>query len=136
MDFSRLPNMGTMPTVTAEPRYVDSTGEKWERTYATFQHLTLLVAPAALLGAIAAVVMWLLKREESPFLDDHGKESVNFQISIVIYSIAAGALTPVIIGIPLVAAVVILALIGMVKAARAAHRGEYFRYPMCLRLLD
>ncbi|MBX3363454.1 MAG: DUF4870 domain-containing protein [Phycisphaeraceae bacterium] len=125
-----------MNAVSAQTRHVDADVERWERTYATFQHLTLLVAPAAFLGVIAAVVMWLLKREESPFLDDHGRESVNFQISLVIYMIGAGAMTRIVIGIPLIAGVIILGLVGMTLAARAANRGEFFRYPMCLRLLD
>ena len=125
-----------MTPVANGQRHVDGGLEGWERTYAIFQHLTLLVAPAALLGVLVAVVMWLVKREESPFLDDHGRESVNFHITLVIYMIAAGALVPLVIGVVLIPGVVILGLVGMILAAKAASRGEYYRYPMCLRILD
>ena len=79
--------------------------------------------------------MWLIKRKDSPFLDDHGKEAVNFQISLVIYFFISAILMVVLVGIALMAAVYVLGIVGMIMASVAANRGEYYRYPMCLRLI-
>lgn len=125
-----------MPDATTEPRFTDAQATANERTYATFQHLTLLLAPAGFLCIVASLIMWNIKKDESPFLDDHGRESLNFQISLLIYSACAGVLAFIGIGIPIGVGIVVLGLVGMIMAARAANRGEYFRYPMCIRLLN
>ncbi len=115
-------------------RALDPAATPAERTYATFTHLSLL-AVHALIPVIPALVMWLIKRHESPFLDDHGKEAVNFQISLLIYFGIAFVLTFVCVGYVLVPAVYGLGILGMIMAAIAANRGEFYRYPACIRLL-
>ena len=50
-----------------------------QRTYALFMHLGSLFA-----GFLVPLIMWLIKREESPFIDDHGKQLMNWNISLVI----------------------------------------------------
>lgn len=109
-----------------------------QRTYALIMHLSLIAShfvPLALI--IAPLVMWLIKREESAFLDDHGKEAVNFQLSMLLYALGIGALSLVTCGIAALAFIplYVLAIVGMVLAAAAANRGEYYRYPACLRLI-
>jgi uncharacterized protein len=118
-------------------RAVDIHAQEWERTYATFTHLSLLTFHV-LLPVVPAVVMWLIKRDRSPFVDDHGREAVNFQISLVLYALLIipiiGVLTcglGWLLYIPLYA----LGVIGMILAAIAASRGEYYRYPACIRLV-
>lgn len=85
---------------------------------------------------VPALVMWLIKRHESPFIDDHGKEAVNFQISLLIYSVIGGLLVPFcFVGVPVLIATYVLGIAGMIMAALAANRGEYFRYPATIRLI-
>lgn len=116
-------------------RLVDAAATPSERTYATFTHLSLL-AVHVLVPVIPALVMWLIRRHESPFLDDHGKEAVNFQISLLIYSVVGGLLVPFcFIGVPVLIATYVLGIAGMIMAALAANRGEYFRYPATIRLV-
>lgn len=115
-------------------RVIDPEATSGERTYATFLHLTVLLIHIVL-PVLPALVMWLVKKDQSPFLNDHGKEAVNFQISLLIYAVCAGVLMLVGIGVVLLPAVYILGIVGMVMGATAANRGEYFRYPMCLRLI-
>jgi uncharacterized Tic20 family protein len=115
-------------------RLVDPYAGPGERTYALFNHLTLLTVHG-LFPVVPALIMWLIKRHESPFLDDHGKEAVNFQLSLVVYGLAALALMAVIVGIPLMVGVYVLGMVGMIRGAMAANRGEYYRYPMCLRFI-
>ena len=115
-------------------RYRDAAATASERTYATFTHLSLLTV-FMLIPVLPALVMWLIKRHESPFLDDHGKEAVNFQISLVIYSLIAGVLSFICIGLVMAPIIYVLGIVGMIMAAAAANRGEYFRYPATIRLV-
>ena len=116
-------------------RAVDPDATPDQRTYAMFTHLSLLAWHFGLI-VIPALVMWLVKRHESPFLDDHGKEALNFQISLVIYGVVGLLLIPACgIGVVVWGAAYILGLVGMILGAVAANRGEYFRYPACIRLI-
>jgi uncharacterized Tic20 family protein len=122
---------------TAHPDVDRPATQEWERTYAMFLHLTLLAYWMGFL-VLPALALWLIKREQSRFIDDHGKDAINFQLTLIIYGLIAFVLGFItcslgwIIGFPLLC---ILALIGMVLGARAAQKGEYFRYPMTLRFL-
>ncbi len=115
-------------------RVRDPDATQSERTYATFLHLSLLLFHLVL-PVVPALVMWLIKKDQSPYLDDHGKEAVNFQISVLIYGVCAFVLLAIGIGVILIPLVYILGIVGMILAAVAANRGEYYRYPMCLRLI-
>ena len=105
-----------------------------ERTYAMFIHLTLVIA-SILFPVIPALILWKIKQDESTFIDDHGREAVNFQISLLLYMIAGTLLSLVCIGIPLIIGVYVLGLVGMILGASRAYQGCYFRYPRCIRLL-
>jgi uncharacterized Tic20 family protein len=116
----------------------EPTALPWERTYATFEHLSAL---SAFLGLpiVPTLVMWLIKKNESGFAGDHGKESLNFQISVAIYYLIALLLTSTgigaCIGMPMFIGIAVLALIGVILSSVAANQGRYYRYPMCLRLI-
>lgn len=128
------------PPLNAQGNAFDPDASSDERTYALFLHLSLLLhIPLSLLAIIVPVIMWNIKKAESPFLDDHGREAINFQITLIIYSflftilaIPVGLLTCG-IGFSLALFPYILGLIGMIKAAIAANRGEFYRYPMTFR---
>lgn len=128
----------TMPDPTfteRKDRLVDPHATSTEKTYSTLMHLSILLFHVAV-PVVPPLVMWLVKRDESPYINDHGKEAVNFQISLVIYFLLGLALTPLCgIGIPLMIAVYVLGGIGCVFSSLAAHRGEFYRYPACLRLI-
>lgn len=125
----------------ARQGYVDEHADEAERTYATFQHLVGLLSmlDATVLGLIGAIIMWRIKAKTSPFLDDHGREAVNFQISLLIYMIVGAAAVAIFtlgIGVlPWIAAVYVVRLIGCVRGAMAANRGAYYRYPVCIRFI-
>ncbi len=84
---------------------------------------------------IVPLIVWLMSKEEYPLVDDQGKESINFQISIFIYSLICIPLFFVIVGMPLLVAIVIFAVIQVIRASIAANNGEKFRYPLCLRII-
>ena len=125
------------PDTTPTGRMVDPHAEEWERTYAMFTHLSLLTVHM-LVPVIPAVALWLIKRDKSPFVDDHGREAINFQISLVLYTLIAWPLATLLtcgIGAVLIIPIYALGIIGMVVAAVAAHKGEYYRYPATIRFL-
>ena len=107
-------------------------------------HLSALLGffiPAAghVLGPL---LVWLLKRDESPEIDAHGKESLNFQISMFIYTAALGVvcfiLMFVLIGfllIPLFAVLYVLDIVFVIIASIKANDGQLYRYPMTIRLI-
>ncbi len=115
-----------------------------ERTWATFMHIGGPVAMLVLtpmLAPIVPLVMWLMKKETSGYLDDHGRETLNFAISMLIWSLLFTLFIIVTIGIgailviPASIVAVVLVAIWTIKGAMAANRGEYYRYPMCFRLV-
>ncbi len=108
-----------------------------DRLWATFIHLSGLagfILPTA--SIIAPLILWLMKRKSSPFIDDHGREALNFQISIIIYAIIAGVLITVCIGIALLPLVLLLQIIASIVMAVRANGGEYVRYPVTIRFLS
>lgn len=111
-----------------------------DRSYAMFQHIVPLIAHLGgpiVVPIIAAVIMWQLKKDQA-FLDDHGREATNFQVSMAIYTLVIIPLLAVVtcgIGAVLYIPLIVLNIYGSVRAAMAANKGEYFRYPMCLRLV-
>ena len=84
---------------------------------------------------IGPLLVWLLKREVSEFIDSHGKESLNFQISVLIYAIMSGILIFVVIGIPMLIVVVVFSVVVMIKAAIRASNGQEYRYPLAIRII-
>ena len=90
---------------------------------------------------IAPLILWLIKKDEVPAVDQHGKEALNFNISIAIYLAVLSLVTIVTFGIgllltgPLMVGVAIFHFVCVVVAAIKANNGEFFRYPLCLRLV-
>lgn len=108
-----------------------------ERTWAMFAHLSALAGFIIPFGnIIAPLVIWLIKKDESAFVDDQGKEALNFQISLTIYLIVAFILVVIILGIFLLVGLVLLGLVLVVVAAVKANSGEKFRYPLAIRLIQ
>jgi uncharacterized Tic20 family protein len=109
------------------------------RMWAMFCHLAGLagfVIPVILSGIIAPLIIWQIKKDEHPFLDENGKEALNFQISIGIYEFVSFLLIFVFcIGAILLPAVAIFDLVLMIIAAVKANNGESYRYPLTIRFI-
>ncbi len=107
------------------------------RNFSIFAHLGGFAGYFIPFGNILApLVVWILKRDEQPFVDHHGREALNFQISITIYAIVSGLLILVLVGILLLPLVLLFDVIMMIVAAVKASNGEHFRYPLSLRLVS
>jgi uncharacterized Tic20 family protein len=107
------------------------------------QTWTVLCHASALVGffvpwaghILGPLIVWLAKRGDSPEIDAHGKESLNFQISMLIYSLIAGVLCLVLIGFVLLGILHILNLVLVIIASIQASEGKLYRYPISIRLI-
>jgi hypothetical protein len=111
-------------------------GSSDERMWGMLCHLSTFAGYLVPFGNILGpLIIWLVKKDEYAFVDDQGKEALNFQISITIYSLVSGILILALIGIPLLIAVIIFSVVMTVIAAIKANGGEYYRYPLTIRLV-
>jgi len=113
--------------------------EAWEppskddRMIATLCHLAAVCMFVVPLGNIfGPLLVWLLKRDQHPFIDDQGKESLNFQLTMVIATVV---LVCTLVGILLVPVLIILNLVLIIMATLKANEGVAYRYPFSLRLV-
>ncbi len=112
--------------------------DKDARMWAMISHLAALAGlPVPVIGNIVApLIIWQIKKEEFPFVDEQGKEAVNFQISMTIYGLVSVVLIPLFcIGFFLLAAVYIVDFIFLLIAAVKANDGEHYRYPLTIRFI-
>ncbi|PYJ75027.1 MAG: DUF4870 domain-containing protein [Verrucomicrobia bacterium] len=114
-----------------------STSSSNVRTWTVLCHASALVGffvPWAghILGPL---IVWLAKRGDSPEIDEHGKESLNFQISMLIYNLIAGVLCLVLIGFVILGILHILNLVLVIVASIQASEGKLYRYPITIRLI-
>lgn len=112
--------------------------EKQSRLWGMLCHLTGL---SLLLGIpfgniLGPLVIWLIKKEDYDFVDEQGKESLNFQISITIYAIISGILVIFIIGIFTSIALFIAYLVMVITASIKASSGEGYKYPFTIKFIN
>jgi uncharacterized Tic20 family protein len=81
------------------------------------------------------VVVWSLKKNDYSFVDDQGKESLNFQITITIASIVAAFTVLLLIGFLLLPAVLLFGFVMTIIGAVKASNGEWYRYPLTIRFV-
>ncbi|OOG46048.1 DUF4870 domain-containing protein [Rhodanobacter sp. C01] len=119
-----------------------------QRQWAMFAHLSALLG-AILTGPfghgwgcfIGPLIIWLVKKDTMPFVDDQGKEALNFNITVAIAFLALLLLSVVTFGIGLFIAIPLWVIIGIawlvltIIAAIKANEGVRYRYPFTLRLI-
>ena len=107
-----------------------------EKNWVLACHLSAFAMFVFPLGnVLAPLIIWLIKKDEFPLLDDQGKEALNFQISVTLYLFVAGILTIIVIGIPLLIALGIFDIVMIIIAAIKVSEGEKYRYPLTIRFL-
>jgi uncharacterized Tic20 family protein len=108
------------------------------RTWAAFIHASALLGvflhfPGHLLPPL---ILWLIKRDDAPELDAHGKEAVNFQTSMLIYNVVAAIFCLVLVGFAFLAILWVLNTVFVIIAAIQASDGKFYRYPMTIRFIQ
>lgn len=100
------------------------------RTWAMLCHLLAIFA-----GFLAPLIIWLIKKDEDPFIDNQGKEALNFQITVAIAMVVSWLLLFVVIGCFLMPAVWIVDIVFCILATIKANSGEPYRYPVSIRFI-
>jgi uncharacterized Tic20 family protein len=128
--------MSDFENMTTPPPPPMGTPSADERQWGLFAHLSTLVGLIIPFGSILGpLVVWLIKKDTMPFVDDQGKEALNFNITALLAFIVSGILMFVLIGFLLIFVVFIAWLVLSIMAAMAANKGEAYRYPFTLRLI-
>lgn len=108
-----------------------------EKQWVIFCHAGALAGLIIPFGnIIVPAIIWSMKKEESEWIDEQGKESLNFQISMTIYLFVAGLLVFLLVGIPLLILLGIADLAFIIIAIIKSDKGERYRYPFTLRLVQ
>ena len=106
------------------------------RQWAMFCHFAAFLGMIFPFGnLLGPLIVWQLKKETDPFVDDQGKESLNFQITVTLAMLVCVLLMFVVIGIFLIWIVGIAALVLTIIAGIKANEGKVYRYPFSLRLV-
>jgi uncharacterized Tic20 family protein len=84
---------------------------------------------------VGPLIIWLLKKDDDPFIDCQGKEALNFQITVVIGLFAASVLSFACVGVFLFPVIGVLDLIFCIIASVQASKGQDYRYPISIRLV-
>ena len=131
--------------VDAAGMCVDPESNSDEKSFACVIHglgLLALLDFSGILTAIIVFILWKVRGSESPFIDDHGRDAMNFQLTLLLYGFALFFLTIVSIGILAPVAVLggvgmlVLRLVGSIRGMYFANKGCYYRYPMCIRFIS
>ncbi|HOP59402.1 MAG TPA: DUF4870 domain-containing protein [Bacteroidales bacterium] len=108
-----------------------------ERNWAMICHLSAFAGfffPFG--GIIGPLICWLSKKDESLWVDENGKASMNFQLSILLYMVLAIPLCFILVGIPIIIILGLLKVICIVIASISAAKGEKFRYPISIPFIQ
>lgn len=111
------------------------------KTWGMMAHLSGLIAIALSAGFasfIGPLLVYFLKKDEHPFIEDQAKEALNFQLTMFIAVIIAGAITGASCGLafPLLFIPIVLQIVFGIIGSIKANNGEYYRYPMCIRMIS
>ncbi|WP_217875444.1 DUF4870 domain-containing protein [Pseudoalteromonas shioyasakiensis] len=110
--------------------------DKEQRTWAMFCHLSALAGLIFPFGSvIGPLIVWLVKKEEMPLVAEHGRKSLNFQLTMMIAYIVCFMLMFVVVGVILLPLVALFSLIMVVVSAIKANDGKDVKYPMAIEFI-
>jgi uncharacterized Tic20 family protein len=136
---ARSPVPAPVPPPPPPPREAHPSGLSADtRNWAMAAHLSsfLGLIMGGFLAFVGPLVIWLIKREEHRFIADHAREALNFNLSMLLYSLVAGVLSMVLIGIPILIALFVAYIVFTIIASVNASNGEAYRYPITIRFIS
>jgi uncharacterized protein len=107
-----------------------------ERTWGGAAHWSALVAALFALSFLGPLLVFLIKGNESPWIRRQSVESLNFQLSVLIYGIVSAVLLLVLVGFILLPLVGLFWLIFTIIGSVKAGNGEDYRYPLTIRMVS
>jgi uncharacterized protein len=102
-----------------------------DKNIATVTHLG-----GTVFSFIPALIVWMLKKDDSAYIADQAKEALNFQITVLIALFIATILMWILIGFLLYPVIWMVNIVFCIIAAISTSKGETYRYPLCLRLIN
>lgn len=108
-----------------------ATAGKDDKLWIILCHLSLLLG----IGFLLPLIVYLVKRPDSPLVAEHAREALNFHISVYLYGFVAFLLMFILIGFVLLPAIALASLVCSILAAVRASEGRFYRYPLTLRLV-
>lgn len=110
--------------------------DKDERLWGMLCHLMAFSGYLIPFGSVLGpLVIWLIKKDEMPFVNDQGKESLNFQLTMFIAVIISAILMLVLVGFLLLGVLIIYQIIVVIMASIKANEGVRYRYPYTIRFI-
>lgn len=109
---------------------------KDERLWGMLCHLLSFSGYLVPFGSVLGpLIVWMIKKDEMPFVNDQGKESLNFQLTMLIAVIISAILCFVLIGFLMLGVVLIFQIVVVIMASIKANDGVKYRYPYTIRFL-
>jgi uncharacterized Tic20 family protein len=102
-----------------------------DRIWIVLSHLSALLG----MGIVLPLIIYLVKKDESPLVGYHSKEALNFHISVYLYALCCVPLAFIFVGIPMIAIIVISTVFFSIIAAVRSVDGVQYRYPLTIRLV-
>ena len=102
-----------------------------DRNIATVTHLG-----GTVFSFIPALIVWVLKKDDSEYISNQAKEALNFQITVLVAQFIAGVLALVLIGFVFMGIIWLANIVLCIIAAISTSKGETYRYPLTLRLIN
>lgn len=133
-----MTNAADTPVPVPQPALPMPMSPESERQWGLFLHLSafsgyLGVPFGSILGPL---IMWLIKKDQSPFIDEAGKEALNFHLSMLLYVIISIPLIFVLIGIVTLLVLPLLEIVLTIVAAVKTNEGLIYRFPLTIRFVD
>ena len=119
----------------SQPPHPSGTTQE-ERTWALVSHIGCLVGAMVALAFLVPLVIMLVKGNESAFVRAHAVESLNFQLSMLIYGLVGAVLLLVLVGFILLPVLAVLWLVFVILATMRASEGRPYRYPLTIRFVS
>ncbi|MDI1363092.1 DUF4870 domain-containing protein [Methylotenera sp.] len=110
---------------------MDKTPSNDDKNIATITHIG-----GTVFSFVPALIVWILKKDENRYIEDQAKEALNFQITMVLAYMLAGVLSWILIGLIFFPVIWVLNIVFCIIAAISTSKGETYRYPLCLRLIN
>ena len=113
-----------------KPQYSGPAPTTDDKNMATIAHVLGIFT-----SFLGPLIIWLVKKDQSPFVDDQGKEALNFQLTLLIGYLVAAITTVICIGPFIAMGLSIVAIIFGIMGAVASNKGEAYRYPVNIRFI-
>jgi uncharacterized Tic20 family protein len=121
--------MSSEPLISGETSPMTPSSD--EKNIATITHLG-----GTVFSFVPALIVWILKKDDSAYISEQAKEALNFQITVLVAQFIAGILAFILIGFVLMGIIWLANIVLCIIAAISSSKGEQYRYPLTIRLIN